>query len=341
MNSQNALVLLYHRVNKAERDPQMLCVSPENFRQQMAVLRRRGVKVIPLKDMVEAIERDRVPSGAVAITFDDGYADNLEQAAPVLHEYDAPATVFATTAYTNCDAEFYWDDLDRVFLSAGALPRYLRLWMADSTVEVDLGEFDYYPHSKARENRAWTVLDGTDPTPRHRAYRQLCQALHNAPLSLRRDALNQIQAWAGIPMRQSHRMMSVEQMRQIASDGLVDLGGHTVDHPVLSIEHEPVQQKQINGNRETLAWVLGREPGAFSYPYGTRRDYTAATIEMVKRAGYRYACANFAGPVTGMRNPFQLPRQIVRNWPAAEFEKHLSAWLAPHSMQTPRMAKAG
>ncbi|HLZ07697.1 MAG TPA: polysaccharide deacetylase family protein, partial [Chloroflexota bacterium] len=171
--SENALILLYHRVTTIERDPQMLCVSPENFRQQMDVLRRRGLKLMPLKDLVDSIESNRVPSGAVAITFDDGYADNLEQAAPILRKYEAPATVFATNAYTNCDAEFYWDDLDRIFLSPGSLPRYLRLWMADSAVEVDLEHFDYYPHSTARASQEWTILDENDPTPRHTAYREV------------------------------------------------------------------------------------------------------------------------------------------------------------------------
>jgi peptidoglycan/xylan/chitin deacetylase (PgdA/CDA1 family) len=340
-SNENALILLYHRVTTPERDPQMLCVSPENFRLQMEVLRRRGLKVVPLRDLADAIEEGRVPSGAVAITFDDGYADNLTEAAPLLREYEAPATVFATTAYTNCDAEFYWDDLDRILLSPGSLPRYLRLWLADNAVEVDLEHFDYYPHSTARANKNWTILDENDPTPRHTAYREICKALHHAPLSLRRDALNQLQAWAGIPMRRTHRMLSVDEMRALTGDGLIDLGGHTIDHPVLSQESESVQKQEIAGNRDTLKWVLGREPLGFSYPYGTKRDFTAATIEMIKRAGYGFACANFTGPVTAASNPYQLPRQIVRNWNAAEFEMRLDVWLAAEGVQRTRLAKVG
>jgi len=288
-NLREALILLYHRVTSADRDPQLLCVSPENFRQQMEVLRARGAQIMPLAELVNAIDNGNVPVGATAITFDDGYADNLEQAAPILRQFDAPATVFATTAYTGCDAEFYWDDLDRIFLTPGSLPRQLRLWMADSAVEIDLGDFDYYSHSQARANRAWTILDKTDPTPRHSAYRALCKAIHQAPLSLRRDAMNQLQAWSGLPTRGSHRMLSVDQMREFVADGLIDIGGHTVDHPILAIESHDSQTRQVIGNKEALTWVLGRQPTAFSYPYGTRRDFTAATIDIVKRSGYRYA----------------------------------------------------
>jgi peptidoglycan/xylan/chitin deacetylase (PgdA/CDA1 family) len=340
-NPRDALILLYHRVTHADRDPQMLCVSPENFRQQLEVLRSRGSRIMSLADLVDAIENGCVPAGAVAITFDDGYADNLEQAAPILRQFDAPATVFATTAHTNCDAEFYWDDLDRIFLTPGSLPRQLRLWMADSAVEIDLGEFDYYSHTQARANQAWTILDKTDPTPRHRAYRTLCQAIHQAPLSLRRDAINQLQAWSGLPTRHSHRMLSVDQMRQLVADGLIDIGGHTVDHPILAVESQDSQYRQVIGNKDALTWILGRQPAAFSYPYGTRRDFTAATIDIVKRSGYRYACANFSGQVTATSNPFQLPRNIVRNWNAAEFDARLNTWFASSSTATTPLAKAG
>ncbi len=340
-HGNGALILMYHRIANADRDPQLLCVSPDNFQGHLELLRGSGAKIMPLGELAAAAEQGRVPDGAVAITFDDGYSDNLEYAAPLLRAYDAPATVFATTAHTNCDAEFYWDDLDRIFLSAGALPRYLRLWMADSAIEIDLGDYDYYAHSQARANREWTVLAKADPTPRHRAYRQLCEALHGAPVSLRRDALNQLQTWSGLPTRRSRRMLSVDEIRALATGGLIDVGGHTVDHPLLSIEDEASQREQILDNRDALAWVLGHQPRAFAYPYGTRRDYTAATINIVKRAGYGYACANFGGCVTASSNPLQLPRHVVRDWSADQLEERLDAWFAAPIQAAAPLSKAG
>lgn len=334
MNEQTgALIFLYHRVNESERDPQLLAVSPENFRAHVEVL-KQGTRLMPLAELVDSIEQGRVPERAAAITFDDGYADNLEHAAPILRAFDAPATVFATTGHTNCDAEFYWDDLDRIFLGAASLPRYLRLWLADSAVEIDLGDFDYYAPTVRRAHREWTILDTSDPTPRHHAYRQVCRALHQAPLAIRRDALNQLQAWSGIPCRKSHRQLTVEEMRELSRDGLVAVGGHTVDHPVLALESEDAQRQQVSGNRETLEWIIGHAPAGFSYPYGTRHDFTAATIDIVKKSGYAYACANTPGQVNAGSNPFQLPRHVVRNWGAEEFEANLNKWFTPARAMT-------
>jgi peptidoglycan/xylan/chitin deacetylase (PgdA/CDA1 family) len=85
-------VLLYHRVATVDDDPLGLCVSPENFAQQLEVIRER---VVPLADAVRG--------EGIAITFDDGYVDNLTTAAPLLD--GLPATLFVTTGLER----FWWD----------------------------------------------------------------------------------------------------------------------------------------------------------------------------------------------------------------------------------------
>ena len=74
-----ALILIYHRVADLERDPQLLAVGPANFEAQMEILARK-YPVIPLEDLIAGLNRRAVPDGAVVVTFDDGYADNLTTA---------------------------------------------------------------------------------------------------------------------------------------------------------------------------------------------------------------------------------------------------------------------
>lgn len=339
-DAQGSLILLYHRVTSVDRDPQLLCVSPEHFEQHLQVLQRRS-RVLPLGTLVEGIHSHSVPRGCIAITFDDGYADNAIEAAPILRRHGVPATIFATTAHTNSRLEFFWDDLDRILLAPGKLPERLRLWGPDGILEMSLDDCASYPREQAHSHRYWTVLAKEDPTPRHRAYRLLSQALHRCTVARRREILDQLQLWSGAMRRDSHRMMSADEIRNLPTGGLIEIGGHTIDHPLLSIEEEDSQFRQIRDNRATLQWIVQRPPAGFSYPFGTRHDFTPSTVTLVEQTGFQYACANFPGHVTRASDPFRLPRFVVRDWDAREFERHLDKWLvapAPTSHPLPDAA---
>lgn len=314
-------------LSPVDRDPQLLCVSPRNFARHLEILRDR-LDIVPLSEIASDVAAGRSPDGKVAITFDDGYADNALAAAPILARHSAPATFFVTTANTNTCNEFFWDDLDRIFLSPGLLPRRLRLWLPNQPYEIDLGDASTYSETDAQPHRTWTVLEKSDPTPRHRAYRELCALFHDSTVARRRQVLEQLQAWSGIPKRDTHRMMSVDELRQIAQNSLFEIAGHTVDHPKLATEAPDDQRCQIAENKRTLEWIIQRPISAFSYPFGTRRDFTNDTISAVEAAGCHFACANFEAGVTAGSDAFALPRIIVRNWSAVEFEQALSRWTA-------------
>ncbi len=109
------LILLYHRVANAKPGPHSnvsgLSVTPEHFEQQLAVLRRRFAP-LRLRDLLESPPRFRHP--AVAVTFDDGYADNLHAALPLLERFGIPATFFVTSGMLGGEREFWWDTLERL-----------------------------------------------------------------------------------------------------------------------------------------------------------------------------------------------------------------------------------
>src|SRR5262249_8195308 len=104
-----SLILMYHRIARVERDVWSMCVTPEHFEEHLEVLsRHRPVRLNEWK-----------PRGwfkgslSCAITFDDGYADNLH-AACLLKRFGIPATFFVTTGYIGSGREFWWDELERV-----------------------------------------------------------------------------------------------------------------------------------------------------------------------------------------------------------------------------------
>ena len=90
-----AAVLAYHRVAPVDVDPWELAVTPAHFAEQLAVLRDRGT-VRRLDELLadSVTTRVRTARAQFAVTFDDGYVDNLDAALPMLEAHDAPATVF-------------------------------------------------------------------------------------------------------------------------------------------------------------------------------------------------------------------------------------------------------
>jgi peptidoglycan/xylan/chitin deacetylase (PgdA/CDA1 family) len=98
------IILLYHRVAAPEEDPLNLCVSPSNFRDQVAVLADE-LQIVPMAQLAA----ERRP-GTVAITFDDGYLDNLTEALPVVADAGGAMTLFAATGRLTGGEGFEWDE---------------------------------------------------------------------------------------------------------------------------------------------------------------------------------------------------------------------------------------
>jgi peptidoglycan/xylan/chitin deacetylase (PgdA/CDA1 family) len=118
------VVLVYHRVIDRAGDPLGLCVSPANFAEQLEVL-RADWDVVALEDATR--------EGAVAITFDDGYHDNL---AAVAQLNGLPATLFVSTGHVEEQRGFWWDQV-RVALRDRKGPLRLRdrAWPGRSEIE--------------------------------------------------------------------------------------------------------------------------------------------------------------------------------------------------------------
>jgi peptidoglycan/xylan/chitin deacetylase (PgdA/CDA1 family) len=118
--------------------------------------------------------------------------------------------------------------------------------------------------------------------------------------------------------------MTSDEMIQLVSDGLVDVGAHTVNHPILSGLTEDEQKSEIMLSRAVLESILKREVKSFSYPHGLP---SLKTMEIVRNSGFICACASYNDVVWRGSNNFQLPRFWMRVWSGKKFERWLKWWL--------------
>jgi peptidoglycan/xylan/chitin deacetylase (PgdA/CDA1 family) len=319
------IVLAYHRVADLPSDPQLLSVTPRHFAEQVEVLRKQG-HPMRLQDMTLALrDRTALPDGVV-VTFDDGYADNLIHAKPVLERYDVPATVFVTTGYVGKERDFWWDELEKLLLQRDALPLMLRLNISGKVHEWNLS---FPSNSHEICEHSWTVAEDNDPGPRQTTYRALHQLLRPLMEDERRRVLSALREWAGagaVPL--GHRApLSPAEVIELARGDLVEVGSHSVTHPVFSSLSATAQRMEIERSKSDLEDILGRTVRSFAYPYGAKSDYTEETTAAVQQAGYLCACSNFPGIVDAATDRFQLPRFLVRDWDGDEFSRRLAGWL--------------
>jgi peptidoglycan/xylan/chitin deacetylase (PgdA/CDA1 family) len=307
------LVLLYHRVATPVSDAHLLCVSPPHFAEHLEVLARLG-RLRPLESVATGGE------DGVALTFDDGYADNLYHARPLLERFAAPATVFVATGYVGSQREFWWDEVERIFLQAERLPPRLSVQTADRMLEWSFEE--------PRPAADWNVLE-PPAHARQRALLEVCRLLRPLAEAPRCEFLAKLRAWAqddGTP-RPTHRALTPSELRSLVDTGLVDVGAHTVTHAQLSAHDEATQRDEIGGSRRQLEEWLEQPVHCFAYPFGGPGDYTPATRRLVDEAGFRVACSNFSEPLRAS-DPLQLPRLMVFDWDGDELERRIRSALS-------------
>lgn len=301
------LILLYHRVASLEQDPFQIAISPEHFAQQMAVVAEVGAMTVD-----EAATTAARPH-AVAVTFDDGYRDNLVHALPALRAANVPATIYITTGPIGTSAAFWWDELAALILDAPATDAPLRIAAGGRTVAPD----SIGPNA---------IFD-------------LWRAMRRLPASERDAAMEQVRAWARrtspLDYDDESRVMTADELRQIAAEPLITLGGHTVTHPVLASLNIDDQRREITDSRTQLEAIIERPVQSFAYPFGRPKvDHTRRTAQLVAEAGYASACAVLDRELTHRSPALTLPRWAPPNVDGETFRTMLLARLRPPSLGT-------
>lgn len=323
------MILLYHRIAEVRPDPQLLSVSPRHFSEHLEVLGRH-YRPMPLREMVEALRQGKVPPGSVAITFDDGYADNLYQMKPLLERYGVPATVFVALGYAEKGREFWWDELERCLLEAPSLPVRVELTVGGKQHSWDIGDSGSLFEQDDASCWCWNVEMEENPTTRHRAYRSIHSLLKSLSTLERERALDHLRHIAGFegnPARPGNRPLSLEEVHRLGEGDLVEIGAHTLMHPLLAAIPPKEQRREIEESKRKLEDLLEHPVTSFSYPYGGKGDCTAEAVMAVREAGFHCACSNFPGWVVRRTDPYQLPRFLIRDWDGEEFERRLQEFV--------------
>lgn len=318
---RGALILRYHRVADLSTDPLGNTVKPEHFQQHLKILRANKYQPMRLLALTRSLRDGGLPRRGVVVTLDDGYADTLDNAKPLLEDYDIPATAFIATGYVGANREFWWDELEQLIFVPAVLPPALRLVVGGEEygfrVAVDTG-WDVPVRTRQKGYGSQSL---SDPSHRHRLYRELLGVLRRLGEGERRAALVEIANWAGQSpqVRPSHAILDADGVRALAEGGLVEIGAHTVTHADLSLLDPSARRREIVDCKDSLERLLGHPISSFAYPFGR----ASGSAKAVREAGFEAACGTRANVVFRGADPYRLPRLYVGDWDAQEFERRL------------------
>ena len=273
-------ILIFHRV-LAEPDP-LFPETPtaQEFERQMRWV-RSWFNVLSLRDAVDRLYAGTLPARALAVSFDDGYADNEAIAAPILARLGLSATFFVSTG----------------FLEGGCM------WN-DRVIEAVRGCRAPVLELHAAGLSSWALASDAQ---RRQAILDILGRIKRLEPERRREVVDAIAEAAGRPAPPMP-MMQPEQLRQLRRLGM-DVGAHTVSHPILARLAPAAAREEIAASKARLEEILREPVTLFAYPNGVPdHDYAAEHAAMVRECGFAAAVSTAWGSATRDTDRYQLPR---------------------------------
>ena len=279
-NKARLSILIYHQVLRAPDPMRPRKVDASTFSWQMDLLARH-FNVLPLTVAVKRLREGSLPTRAVCMTFDDGYADSAEIALPILQTWGLPATFFIATGYL--DGGLMWNDTV-IEVVRNIPPGKLDL----SDLNIGIHRLENFQERVAAAHRIIELLKYLPNQEKEERVRYLI-SLTKSPLP---DKL----------------MLSSQQVLKLRAAGM-EIGAHTVNHPILAHLEKEVARWEIAESKKHLEALIGERVSLFAYPNGKpSQDYSPEHVEMVKEVGFDSAVSTKWGISTRQTDPWQLPR---------------------------------
>ncbi len=274
------LILIYHRVLDQPDFMRPGEVDKQSFFWQMELL-ANYFNALPLAEALTRMEDDTLPPRAVCITFDDGYADNYLNALPILENFQLSATFFIASGYLNGGR--MWNDSITETIRSLQQP------------ELDLTALQL------------STFDITTPVKKAQVANEIIKKLKHLEPELRQRHTKFIEQQSPVPLP-DNLMLSTDQLKQLHASKM-EIGGHTVTHPILAKIDNTQLDQELAENKKTLEQILNTKLRYFAYPNGKPGDdYLLQQVDRVKQHGYQAALSTQWGVAHRESDLWQLPR---------------------------------
>jgi len=277
-NKPRLLILGYHRILPESDDryrfeqPPMV-VTPDTLSNNLTWISEH-FKFIRLSDWLEKCKTGEIKSGKYcAITFDDGWIDNLQYAFPVLQQHNVPATIYCVSSMLREGSADYWPGLITRLLIEISNSNELTQYLQSETLE-------WLVKACQHENICWN-------NPSTKDINRIIESLKiYSDADIRQFIVNTRNDFK-MDYMDSRQVLSVGELKTMLSSGLIDIGSHTNNHTRLSDDtHENILQDEIKSSKEKIEKALNTDVKTFCYPNG----YHPKKATQLTRDAYLGSC---------------------------------------------------
>jgi peptidoglycan/xylan/chitin deacetylase (PgdA/CDA1 family) len=291
------LILIFHRVLSAPDPLRPGEPTAEDFEHRLRWLKAR-FNIISLAEAVAGLRAGRLPARPLAITFDDGYADNHDLAAPLLAKLGLTATFFVASGYLDGGVMFNDLVIEAVRAARGEV--------------LDLEAIGLGRH------------DIASPELRLAAVDRLLGVIKYRPSSERARLAREVAEACGLARIPTTLMMSSSQVQALAAMGMT-IGGHTVTHPILREVDVSTARHEMAEGKAVLERLTGQAVTLFAYPNGRpNRDYGLEHVRLAEELGFEAAVSTAPGAARVQVDLYQLPRFMPWSWKRGRAEVQLA-----------------
>lgn len=229
--------------------------------------------LITADDLNRSISTGEPLKNTCHLTFDDGDLSFYNIVLPVLVRYKVPATLFVSPKICRQRVNFWFQDIMAFDMSR---------------IKREIAAIMGIPFESILKISVVSLLKSL-PISHIKGLIRVCSYKQNAH---------------GLPFQN----INVQQLREISRTGLVTIGAHTLNHPILKNEDDVTSRHEISSSIEDLTDMLDREIRYFAYPNGIRGlDYTKREKQYLKEYGIRLAFEN-ESDVTSTSDNMSIPR---------------------------------
>jgi peptidoglycan/xylan/chitin deacetylase (PgdA/CDA1 family) len=251
----------------------VLEITPEFLNLVLAELRCEGFDTIPLDAVPDRLRPGRRERPFAALTFDDGYRDNVEHAWPVLKRHSAPWTLFVTTDFVDGRGRLWWEELEE------AIARLERVVLPGDGKVLDLPSRTTVEKQAAFEAVYWRLRAG----PEERLRTVTTDLAAQAGVDTNQLALDLCLGW--------------DEVQTLAHEPDVTIGAHSMSHAILAKCDAATAMREITESKGLLERRLGRPVRHLAYPFGDPSAVGVREFRLARRAGFVTAVTSQPGHV--------------------------------------------